>query len=123
MTRTIKHLLIFFTIFLIFLSLILCCVKLRIITPCVFTSDATTSSVVVNRHIHELIDSENIKVCHIEVNKTKYKAWLTFKNSEENNYVYWLSVDTSFSFNNQTSSINVDFGTLSIIKYAYYSIF
>jgi hypothetical protein len=42
---------------------------------------------------------------------------LTFKDQESDKYVYWLSVETSFSFNNQTIPINVDFGELSILKY------
>ncbi|MDR0674814.1 MAG: hypothetical protein LBF36_00900 [Mycoplasmataceae bacterium] len=120
MNKTIRHLLIFLCIFGIFLLFCLCCIKLHIITNCIFTSDGNTNSVIVNKHIHELIDNEDIKVCRINVNQTKYKAWLTFKDEENKNFSYWLSIDTSFAFNNQTSTINVDFGSLCIVKYMYY---
>jgi hypothetical protein len=88
MSKTIKHLLIFFAIFLVFLLFCLSYLKLHIINNCVFTSDGTTTSITVNNHIHELIDNESIKDCRIEINQTKYKAWLTFKDEENKNYAY-----------------------------------
>lgn len=74
MNRIIKQLLLFFGIFTIFLIFCLCYVKLGVITNCIFTSDGSTNSIGVNKHIHQLIDDESIKVCHIQVNQTKYKA-------------------------------------------------
>jgi hypothetical protein len=120
MNSTIRHLLIFFGICSTFLLLIICYVKLHVVTNCVFISDGNTTSIMVNKHIHEFIDNQSTKKCYLEINQTKYQAWLTFKDEENNNYTYWLSIDTSFAFNNQTSAINVDFGSLCIAKYIYY---
>jgi hypothetical protein len=120
MNKTIKNLLIFFTIFLVFTITLLCTLKIQVVANCVFVSDENTTSISVNKHIHHYISNKSIKECHIEVNQTKYKAWLNFKNTDNNNFTYWLSVDNTFAFNNQTSYVNVDFGKLNIINYVYY---
>ncbi|MDR1991469.1 MAG: hypothetical protein LBP70_01915 [Mycoplasmataceae bacterium] len=122
MTKQIKSLIFFFLLFLIFIIILLNYLKLHVIANCVFTADATSNSIMVDKHLHNLIDNQSIKACRIEIDHTKYKAWLAFKEEENSNYAYWLSVDNSFAFNNQTIMINVDFGSISIIKYLNYLI-
>ncbi|MDR0739290.1 MAG: hypothetical protein LBF00_00130 [Mycoplasmataceae bacterium] len=69
-----------------------------------------------------MINTNDIKYCYLELKENKYKSWLTFKDEENNNFSYWLSVDSPFAFNNQTTNVNLEFGKLPIYKYIDYMV-
>jgi hypothetical protein len=122
MHKTFKYLLIFVSMIGVFLILIFMFVKLQVVNNCLFISNGDISSIVVSDKIHRMINTNDIKYCYLELKENKYKSWLTFKDEENNNFSYWLSVDSPFAFNNQTTNVNLEFGKLPIYKYIDYMV-
>jgi uncharacterized protein YjiK len=120
LTKTIKYLLGFFIFFLITTLLALCCIKLDVSCPCIFTSDNNTYVLAVNHKVHKYLNEQHVKKCEIRVTDENYLSYLTYKDHDNNSYIYWVSINTTIALTNQTVAVNVNFGTLSPIMYVYY---
>lgn len=78
------------------------------------------NSLIVDKKISNFINRQQINTCSIEINKNYYYCSLLYAFNQDNEFVYNVTFNEQYEFSDQTSTVNVDYDSITIIKYLIY---
>ena len=99
------------------LSTCLFLIKIDYVQVCYFSNDGGSTSLLVDKQVNEFVQNKKDKHCFIFIDKHKYRCYLTYDQMINNDYQYWLSINSSDDLPIMNGAIQCNFGGITMIKY------